>query len=209
MSDTRAQIAELLHEAGETHHQVYRITDGVDADWASWYADSLIHLSELPKLLGTAPVRSELVYILVKLDRDFTRNAPGGRWEDYYRAHNVTCRLLRWEQPWSDSALGESGVISRSDGDRFPFIAQLVSVGTVASSYVFLPLRPNRPRSPQPVVKNVTDERCEANDGKRGSPASSVRQRYPTGSSGPTDYRAPGDDVSHLPSGCSPRRNAE
>ena len=64
MSDTQAQIAELLHEAGETHHQVYRITDGVDADWASWYADWLIHLSELPKLLGTAPVRSELVYIL-------------------------------------------------------------------------------------------------------------------------------------------------
>ena len=84
MSDTQAQIAELLHEAGETHHQVYRITDGVDADWASWYADWLIHLSELPKLLGTAPVRSELVYILVKLDKDFTRNAPGGRWEDYY-----------------------------------------------------------------------------------------------------------------------------
>jgi hypothetical protein len=84
MSDTQAQIAELLHEAGETHHQVYRITDGVDADWASWYADWLIHLSELPNLLGTAPVRSELVYMLVKLDKDFTRNAPGGRWEDYY-----------------------------------------------------------------------------------------------------------------------------
>jgi len=84
MSDTQAQIAELLHEAGETHHQVYRITDGVDADWASWYADWLIHLSELPKLLGTAPVRSELVYMLVTLDKDFTRNAPGGRWEDYY-----------------------------------------------------------------------------------------------------------------------------
>jgi hypothetical protein len=74
MSDTQAQIAELLHEAGETHHQVYRITDGVDADWASWYAVWLIRLSELPKLLGTAPVRSELVYILVKLDKDFTRN---------------------------------------------------------------------------------------------------------------------------------------
>src|SRR5262249_35278861 len=84
MSEIQAQIAELLHEAGETHHQVYRITDGEDADWASWYADWLIRLSELPKLLGTAPVRSELVYILVKLDKDFTRNAPGGRWEDYY-----------------------------------------------------------------------------------------------------------------------------
>ena len=130
MSDAQAQIAELLHEAGETHHQVYRITDGVDADWASWYADWLIHLSELPKLLGTAPVRSELVYILVKLDKDFTRNAPGGRWEALIsRAHNATCRLLRWEQPWSDSALRDSGgSISRSDGDRFPFIARALNL---------------------------------------------------------------------------------
>lgn len=84
MSDTKERIAELLHEAGETHHQVYRITDGVDADWASWYSDWLIRLSELPKLLETKPVRSELVYMLVKLDKDFTRDARGVRWEDYY-----------------------------------------------------------------------------------------------------------------------------
>ena len=86
MSDPQKQIAELLHEAGETHHHVYRITDGADADWASWYADWLIHLSELPKLLGVTPVRSELVYMLVKLDKDFAEKAPGGRWEDYYAA---------------------------------------------------------------------------------------------------------------------------
>jgi hypothetical protein len=90
VSDTQEQIAELLHETGEIHHQVYRITDGVDADWASWYTDWLIHLSELPKLLGTTPVRSELVYMLVKLDKDFTRDAPGGRWEDYYACELIT-----------------------------------------------------------------------------------------------------------------------
>jgi len=79
-----ASIADLLHEAGETHHRVYRIVDGADPDWASWYADWLIHLSELPKILAGAPVRSELVYMLVKLDRDFTEQKPAGRWEDYY-----------------------------------------------------------------------------------------------------------------------------
>ena len=31
------EIAELLHEAAETHHVVYRIVDGDDPDWASWY----------------------------------------------------------------------------------------------------------------------------------------------------------------------------
>jgi len=56
------EVAELLHEAGETHHHVYRIVDGADDDWASWYADWLIRLSELPDKLGTTPVRSELVY---------------------------------------------------------------------------------------------------------------------------------------------------
>jgi len=37
-SDTTA-IADLLHEAGETHQLVYRIVDGDDPDCPSWYAD--------------------------------------------------------------------------------------------------------------------------------------------------------------------------
>ena len=86
MTDPQAAIAELLHEAGETHHRVYRIVDGDDPDWASWYADWLIELSELPRLLGTTPVRSELVYMLVRLDKEFTKDEPGGKWEDYYAA---------------------------------------------------------------------------------------------------------------------------
>jgi hypothetical protein len=77
-------IAELLHEAGETHHQVYRIVDGDDPDWASWYSDWLLNLSELPQLLGKKPVRSELVYMLVKLDKDYSSDKPPEKWEDYY-----------------------------------------------------------------------------------------------------------------------------
>lgn len=85
MADT-AKIAELLHDAGETHHQVYRITDGADEDWASWYSNWLVNLSELGDLLGAKPVRSELTYMLVRLDREFTEKDPGGRWEDHYAA---------------------------------------------------------------------------------------------------------------------------
>lgn len=83
MSDT-AKVSELLHEAGETHHQVFRITDGADDDWTPWYADWLIKLSELPDLLGGAPVRSELVYTLVKLDKDYTAEGAEEKWEDFY-----------------------------------------------------------------------------------------------------------------------------
>jgi hypothetical protein len=78
------RIAELLHEAAETHHVVYRITDGSDDDWASWYANWLVNLSELPDLLGRNPIRSELVYMLVKLDGDYTKESPAERWEEFY-----------------------------------------------------------------------------------------------------------------------------
>src|SRR6184192_939064 len=80
------QVSELLHEAAETHHRVYRIVDGADDDWASWYADWLIKLSELPSLLGTTPVRSELVYMLVRLDKEYGEAQPAERWEDFYAA---------------------------------------------------------------------------------------------------------------------------
>ena len=79
-------LAELLHEAAETHHVVYRITEGEDPDWASWYSDWLLNLSELPALLGSKPVRSHLVHALVQLDRDYAAAQPGERWEDWYAA---------------------------------------------------------------------------------------------------------------------------
>jgi hypothetical protein len=84
MDDRTERISALLHEAAETHHVVYRITDGEDPDWASWYADWLIRLSELPELLGKAPVRSHLVHELVRLDREYVETHPGGSWEDHY-----------------------------------------------------------------------------------------------------------------------------
>ncbi len=84
MDDPTTAIAEVLHDAGETHHIVYKIVDGEDADWASWYADWMVNHSRLPELLGVAPVRSELVYLLVRCDKAFASGAVPGRWEDYY-----------------------------------------------------------------------------------------------------------------------------
>src|SRR5437867_10135200 len=78
------KISELLHEAGETHHTVYRIVDGADDDWATWYSNWLVNLSELPTVLGATPVRSELTYLLVGLDKEYVEKKPDERWEDYY-----------------------------------------------------------------------------------------------------------------------------
>jgi hypothetical protein len=97
MTSTTEQISDLLHEVGETHHQVFRIVDGSDDDWASWYAWWLINLSELPSLLGVTPVRSELIYLLVDLDKQYIAEQPHEAWESYY-AH----RLLTHFSPPTD-----------------------------------------------------------------------------------------------------------
>jgi hypothetical protein len=84
VDDRVARVAALLHEAGETHHLVYRIVDGDDPDWASWYGEWLIEHSELPEILGVAPVRSELVWMLVGLDKDYGKQNPETPWPDWY-----------------------------------------------------------------------------------------------------------------------------
>jgi hypothetical protein len=84
MDERTAKVRELLQEAAETHHRVFRITDGADDDWASWYARWLVSLSELPQVLGGTVVRSELTYLLVRLDKEYTERRPDQRWEDYY-----------------------------------------------------------------------------------------------------------------------------
>lgn len=84
VDDRARRIAALLRETAETHHVVYRITDGDDPDWASWYTDWLLDLSELPEILGARPVRSHLVHALVELDRRHATEARDEPWEQWY-----------------------------------------------------------------------------------------------------------------------------
>ncbi len=89
MDERAGKVSELLHEAAETHHRVFRITDGADDDWASWYSEWLVSLSELPGLLEGKVVRSELTYVLVRLDKEYTERGPHERWEDFYAGELV------------------------------------------------------------------------------------------------------------------------
>jgi hypothetical protein len=63
---------------------VFQIADGADDDWASWYSEWLVTLSELPSLLGGRLVRSELTWLLVRLDKQYLERRPDEPWEDYY-----------------------------------------------------------------------------------------------------------------------------
>jgi hypothetical protein len=89
MDEKTSQLSVLLHQAAETHHQVFAITDGEDPDWATWYADWLVNLSPLSELLGTRPVRSELTYLLVGLDKEYGQTRPAEPWEDFYAARLI------------------------------------------------------------------------------------------------------------------------
>ncbi|MDQ3809734.1 MAG: hypothetical protein M3336_05535 [Chloroflexota bacterium] len=84
MDDIAIRIRDVLREAAETHHRVYAIRDGDDPDWATWYADWLVNLSRLPELLQVRPIRSELTYLLVMLDKQYLRDTRGEPWEDFY-----------------------------------------------------------------------------------------------------------------------------
>jgi hypothetical protein len=76
-----AVVRQLLHEAAEPHI-VFRITDGANDDWASWDAEWLVRLSGLPGPLGGTLVRSELIYLLVRLGQGVHPAPPQQRWED-------------------------------------------------------------------------------------------------------------------------------
>jgi hypothetical protein len=84
MDERTQRVAELLHEAGEVHHVVYRITDGADDDWASFYADWLTQHSELGDVLGAMPVRSHLVHELVDCERAYGDAGSEEPWEPFY-----------------------------------------------------------------------------------------------------------------------------
>lgn len=84
MDERTERVSALLEEAADLHHRVYRITDGADDDWASWYADWLVRLSELGEVLGTTPHPGELRDLLVHLDREYSANPPGEPWNVTY-----------------------------------------------------------------------------------------------------------------------------
>lgn len=84
MSDptTQAQLVSLFEEAAEAHHAAYIATDGAHPDWPIWYAE-YVH-EKLAQLLNAKFTLSELVYVLVGLDKEIQQKAPGAKWPVYY-----------------------------------------------------------------------------------------------------------------------------
>lgn len=82
-ADQAQRLADLFLQTAEDHHVAFQATDGVDPDWAIWYADRLREQG-LEKLLDATLLKSDLIYLLVLADKEQSREAPGSRWERYY-----------------------------------------------------------------------------------------------------------------------------
>lgn len=81
--DLKRTLAALFDQTSEDHHVAFKATDGVDADWSIWYAGHLLE-KHFDQLLGATILKSDLIYLLVMVDKEVQTRAPGARWEEYY-----------------------------------------------------------------------------------------------------------------------------
>jgi hypothetical protein len=77
-----AQVEKLFRETGKAHHEAFLDTDGEDLEWPSWYAENMI--GSLSGLLNAKFTLSELIYLLVCVEKERSLRAPGANWARYY-----------------------------------------------------------------------------------------------------------------------------
>ena len=75
-------VEQLLQETAVAHHEAFVASDGVDPEWPLWYATYLTE--RLPAVTSFMGTRSELVYWLVRLDREYQSSDSAIPWERYY-----------------------------------------------------------------------------------------------------------------------------
>ena len=84
MTETLEQVSGLLHEAGETHHRVSGSSTEPTTTGRPGARSGSSTCPSCRTCRAPGPVRSELIYLLVSLDKHYTAEAPGEPWETYY-----------------------------------------------------------------------------------------------------------------------------
>ncbi len=79
-------LAELLIETGHHHPQAYLDSDGIDPEWALWYAGHL--QTRIWDTFGDVPTRSRLVHLLLSAEEVYSADVDSGKgeWPPYYAA---------------------------------------------------------------------------------------------------------------------------
>ena len=75
-------ISDSLIETAEAHHKAFAATEGEDPDWPLWYAGYLFE--KMRNTLDAKFTKSELIYMLVKADKEMGLQAPGANWPSFY-----------------------------------------------------------------------------------------------------------------------------
>lgn len=86
MDDLAGRVAKVLDAAHHVHAVVAQRTNGVDEDWALFYAWWLVRWSDLSTLLPRLPGIAGLTAELVRLDIEQRASGSALPWADEYAA---------------------------------------------------------------------------------------------------------------------------
>ena len=81
-TDQRRRLIELFRDTGPAHHRAYFAANGADPEWPLWYAEYM--QPRLNQVLETTLTRSELVYLLVLVEKERAAGSPASAWTEYY-----------------------------------------------------------------------------------------------------------------------------
>ena len=87
---TTNEMAKLIEETGQRHHEAYISADGNDPEWAIWYAGYM--QSHLFDRLPSLPARSQLVHLLFVAEADHAASSGETPWATHY-AGTILTRL--------------------------------------------------------------------------------------------------------------------
>ena len=76
------KLRAIFQDTVTKHHQAYLENEGEDPEWPLWYADYL--MVDLGKMLNATFTRSELIYLLILVEKKRALEAPGADWAAYY-----------------------------------------------------------------------------------------------------------------------------
>ena len=79
---TNEELAGLLIETGQRHHQAYAASDGTDPEWPLWYAGYL--QSQMWGRVEHPPTRSELVHLLLSGEAELAASEAETPWNEHY-----------------------------------------------------------------------------------------------------------------------------
>jgi hypothetical protein len=81
-NDIAERLASLFREAGSAHHKAFASTNGDDPEWPIWYAEFL--QPKLNLLLSVQWTKSEVVYLLLRAEKERSALAQSPTWPEFY-----------------------------------------------------------------------------------------------------------------------------